>query len=88
MFLLAFFDSHAKINLLGEIKWIVTWLIIIGEVVLRLQGLSIYDLKPVRCVIFSNKSIVIVNLTEERENPVPSVRQNIQKNILPDGIAS
>jgi hypothetical protein len=50
VFLLVFFDSHAKINLLGEVKRIVTWLIIIGEVVLRLQGLSICDLKPVRCV--------------------------------------
>ena len=40
----------AGISLLGEVNRIVTWLITRGDVVLRLQGLGLCDLKPDRCV--------------------------------------
>jgi hypothetical protein len=42
----------AGISLCGEVNQIVTWLITKGDVVLRLQGLGLCDLKPDRCVTF------------------------------------
>jgi hypothetical protein len=40
----------AGISLRGEVNRIVTWLITREDVVLRLQGSGLYDLKPDRCV--------------------------------------
>ena len=50
LFLLVFFVAQVGISLLGEVNRIVTRLITRGDVVLRLQGLGLCDLKPDRCV--------------------------------------
>jgi hypothetical protein len=52
LFLLVFFDSQLGISLLGEVNWIVKRLITRGDLVLRLQGWGLCDLKPDRCVAF------------------------------------
>jgi hypothetical protein len=44
------FRFAAEITLLGEVNRIVTRLITRGDVVLRLQGLGLCDLKPDQCV--------------------------------------
>jgi hypothetical protein len=72
-----FFDLHAGTSLLGEDNQIVTQLISKGEVVLRLQGSGLCDMT---CRI-SNKSIVIVNPTKDREPPTPFGNQNFRYNI-------
>jgi hypothetical protein len=40
----------AGISLLDEVNQIVTWLLTRGDVVLRLQGLGLCDMKPYWCV--------------------------------------
>lgn len=53
-----FFDSHARISLLGEVNRVSAWLITREDMVLRLQGSNRVNQKPDYVCQVSAKSIV------------------------------